>query len=244
MDLNDSIQENKDRLLKENERLNGELKEMGKERFEYLKDICDEIEVPTKYCKKIVNRNIKDCLKAIKQYIASIKTETKKIREEIKTANKFKTEELKKIADKIAKHPEEFESYKNSTYFTLRNKCSFRITTIKDLRDQFDEYPEVKALNETIQKQEDAIEMLKNQLIVIKDAYRLKVRELRTFIKTGNLSEMERDVVYRTLRDLQGSHKKTLKVNRKSVRQDILEAESVIKQVEGEKKKVYGTNLN
>jgi hypothetical protein len=238
-ELSEAIQENKARLLKENDRLNGELKEMGKERFEYLKDICDEVEVPTKYCKKIVNKNIRDCLKEIKEYIKSIREETKKIREQIKLANKFKTDEVKKIADKIAKNPEAFESYKNSAYFSLRNKCSFRITTIKDLRDHFDEYPEVKALNETIQKQEDAIEMLKNQLSVIKDSYRLKVRELRDFIKTGNLSELERSSIYRTLRDLQASHKKTMKITRKSVRSDVIEAEKIIKKVEGEKKKVY-----
>jgi hypothetical protein len=238
-ELSGPIEENKARLLKENDRLNGELKEMGRERFEYLKEICDEVEVPTKYCKKIVNKNIRDCLKEIKEYIKSIREETKHLRKEIQSANKFKTDEVKKIADKIAKNPEAFESYKNSAYFTLRNKCSFRITTIKDLRDHFDEYPEVKALNETIQKQEDAIEMLKNQLSVIKDSYRLKVRELRDFIKTGNLSELERSAIYRTLRDLQASHKKTMKITRKETRHDIVAAEELIKKVEGEKKKVY-----
>ena len=241
-DVNGSIQENKERLLKENDRLNGELKEMGKERFEYLKDICDEVELPTKYCKKIVNKNIRDCLKEIKEYIKSIREETKNIRKEIQLANKFKTDEVKKIADNIAKNPGLFESYKNSAYFTLRNKCSFRITTIKDLREHFDEYPEVKVLNETIQKQEDAITMLKNQLLVIKDSYRLKVRELRDFIKNGNLSELERSAIYRTLHDLQGSHKKTMRITRKKTRRDILESEEIIKKVEGERKKVY-TNL-
>ena len=240
-EFNESIQENKDRILKENEQLTGELKEMGKERFEYLKNICDEVDLPKKYCKKIVNRNIRDCLKEIKGYIKSIKDETKKIRKEITSTNKFKTEELKKIADKIEKNPELFESYKNSAYFSLRNKCSFRITTIKDLRDHFDEYPEVKALNETIQKQEDAIEIMKNQLIVIKDSYRLKIRELRTFMKTGNLNELERSTIYSTLRDLQKFHKKTLQVTRKSTSHDIVEAEKVIKNVEGQKKKVYAT---
>ena len=241
-DVSGPIQENKERLLKENDRLNGELKEMGKERFEYLKDICDEVELPTKYCKKIINKNIRDCLKEIKEYIKSIREETKNIRKEIQLANKFKTDEVKKIADNIAKNPGLFESYKNSAYFTLRNKCSFRITTIKDLREHFDEYPEVKVLNETIQKQEDAITMLKNQLLVIKDSYRLKVRELRDFIKNGNLSELERSAIYRTLHDLQGSHKKTMKITRKKTRRDILESEEIIKKVEGERKKVY-TNL-
>ena len=239
-ELNGSIQEYKDRILKENDRLNGELKEMGKERFEYLKDICDKVELPTKYCKKIVNKNIRDCFKEIKEYINSIKEETKKIREEIKSANKFKTVELKKIAVKIEKNPELFETYKKSAYFTLRNKCSFRITTVKDLREHFDEYPDVKVLNETIQKQEDAIEMLKNQLVVIKDSYRLKVRELREFIKNGNLSDIERLSIYSILRNMQSSHKKTLKITRKDVHKDIVNAEIVIKAVEKEKKKVYG----
>jgi hypothetical protein len=67
----------------------------------------------------------------------------------------------------------------------------------------------------------------------------LKVRELREFIKTGNLSELERLSVYSTLRNIQASHKKTLKKTQKEVRQDILVAEEVIKGVEGQKKKVY-----
>ena len=237
--ITESLYDKKQELQLQNDRLNGELKEVGKERFIHLKDICDDIDIPTKYCKKIIQQNIKTCLEEIKEYINSIKEKTKKIREEIKLGNKYKTNELKRIGDMIKENPDKFDKYKNSAYFSLRSNCSFRITTIKELREHFDDYPEVKILNENIEKNKDSIILLKNQIVVLKDSYRVKVRQLREFIKMGHLNDLEKMGIQRSLIDLRKEHNKTMKITKKRVNREITDTESVIKTIEKEKKGVY-----
>ena len=235
----ESLYDKKQELQLQNDRLNGELKEVGKERFTHLKDMCDDIDIPTKYCKKIIQQNIKTCLQEIKEYITSIKEKAKKLREEIKLGNTYKTNELKRITDMIKANPEKFEKYKNSAYFTLRNTCSFRITTIKELRDHFDEYPEVKILNQNIQKNKDSIILLKNQIVVLKESYRFRVRQLHEFIKLGDLSDLEKISIRRSLIDLRKEHNKTMKNTKKKVNKEISDTEGVIKEIEKERKGVY-----
>ena len=230
----------KQRLEENMEKINGELKEMGKERFIGLKTVCDDIELPKKFCNKIVNRNIAACVKEIKEYIKSFKNEANLLRKQIKDANAFKTAELNKIKMRIEENPEEFENYMNSAYVTLRDKCSYRISTVKELKEYFNEHPDVKILDDKIRENEEQIEMSKNKVGVIKDAYRLKLQELKTFLK-DDLSDLERSVIQRTIIDIKNAHTKGLKTTRKQVKNRIDDAQEAIKYAEKSKKTIYRT---
>jgi hypothetical protein len=231
----------KEQAEKMNDKLKGELSEMGKERFNYLKSICNEQDVPAKICKKIINKNIKELTGEIKEYIKSIKSQLEVIKSEIKKASSEKTQGLEKIKKNIEANPEDFEKYKSSTYFSIRTLCSKRTKTNKQLSDQLQRHPDVVKYNTEIQQHEDHIQMLKNKLALDTKAYKAQIKQLKKSLKSPGLSDLEKAMIELTIKDHQANFKTTRKVNAKQLKTDLEEDTKAIKDITKAKKDIYKT---
>jgi hypothetical protein len=231
----------KEQVEKTNDKLKGELSEMGKERFNYLKSICDEAELPMKLCKKIINKNIKELTSEIKEYIKSIKSQLEVIKKEIKTASSEKTQGLEKIKKNIEANPEDFEKYKSSTYFSLRTLCGKRTKTNKQLLDQLQTHPDVIKYNTDIQEHEDHIKMLKNKLALDTKAYKAQIKQLKKSLKSPGITDLEKSMIELTIKDHQSNFKTTRKLNAKQLKIDLEEDTKAIKDITKAKKDIYKT---
>jgi len=231
----------KEQVEKTNEKLKGELSEMGKERFNYLKTICNEEEIPMKLCKKIVNKNIKELTGEIKEYIKSIKYQLEVIKNEIKKASSEKTQGLEKIKKNIEANPEEFEKYKSSTYFLLRTLCGKRTKTNKELFDQLQKHPDVIKYNADIREHEDHIKMLKSKLQLDTKAYKSQIKQLKKSLKIPGITDLEKSIIELTIKDHQSNFKTTRKITAKQVKQDLEADTKAIKDINKAKKGIYKT---
>jgi hypothetical protein len=239
--LDENLVKMKEDAEKVNEKLDGELSELGNERFNYLKSLCDipSDEVPTKVCKKIISKNIKELSGEIKEYVKSIKTQLKQIRSEIKSVTSEKTKGLEKIKENIEKHPEQFERYKNSTYFSLRTICGKRTNTNKQLLEHLKEHPSIIKYNAEIKEHEEHIDILKNRLQLDTEAYNLRLKQLRLALKTPDLTDLEKSVIKLVMKDHTKQFKTTRKVNVKEMNHDLEEDMNAIKTLTAEKTAVY-----
>jgi hypothetical protein len=231
----------KEQIEKTNDKLKGELSEMGKERFNYLKSICDENEdeLPKKICKKIITKNIKELTSEIKDYIKSIKSQLDVIKQEVKKVSSEKTEGLEKIKKNIEKNPEDFQQYKSGTYFSLRSLCGKRTKTNKQLLDHIQDHPDIIKYNADIQEHEEHIKMLKNRLKLDTKAYKGQIKQLKKILKTPDISDLEKSVIEMTIKDHQRNFKTTRKLMSKQVKEDLEEDTKAIKYINKEKKDIY-----
>jgi hypothetical protein len=236
---NESVMKLKEQAEKMNEKLKGELSEMGKERFNYLKAICDEEEVPMKLCKKIITKNVKALTSEIKEYIKSIKSQLEVIKSEIKKVSSEKTKGLEKIKKNIEQNPEDFEKYKNSTYFSIRTFCGKRTRTNKELLDQLETHPDVVKYNAEIKEHEDHIQMLKNKLALDTKAYKEQIKQLKKSLKSPGLSDLEKSMIELTIKDHQANFKTTRKLNTKQLKTDLEQDTKAIKYIKKAKKDIY-----
>ena len=233
----------KEQAEKTNDKLKGELSEMGKERFNYLKSIChdNEDEVPMKLCKKIITKNIKRLTGEIKTYIKSIKSQLEVIKKEIKKASSEKTEGLAKIKKNIQANPQDFEKYKSSTYFSIRTLCGKRTKTNKQLSDQLQTHPDVVKYNTEIQEHEDHIKMLKNKLGLDVKAYKAQIKQLKHALNAEGITDLEKSMIELTIKDHQNNFKTTRKVNAKQIKDDLEKDTKIIKDINKTKKDIYKT---
>jgi hypothetical protein len=237
----ENVMKLKEQAEKMNDKLKGELSEMGKERFNYLKSICNEEDVPMKLCKKIINKNIKALTSEIKEYIKSIKSQLEVIKSEIKKVSSEKTQGLEKIKKNIEQNPEDFEKYKSSSYFSIRTFCGKRTRTNKELLNQLQTHPDVVKYNAEIKEHEDHIQMLKNKLALDTKTYKAHIKELKKSLKSPGLSELEKSMIELTIKDHQSNFKTTRKLNAKQLKTDLEEDTKAIKDITKAKKDIYKT---
>jgi len=241
-DVDENIVKLKDQAEKASELLTDELSEMQKERFQYLRKKCETSQndiLSKNRCNKIINSNIKNLVGEIKEYVKSIKSQMKTINVELQKVAKSKTKGLESIRKNIETHPEDFENYKNSTYFSLRTICGKRVRTNKELLENLKEHPKIIKYNAEIKEHEDHIEMMKNRLKIDNEAYKLRLKQLRDFLRTSELSDLERSVIQLTIKDHQKKFRKTKKITAKTIQDDLEDDQEAIKLLEDNKKEVY-----
>ena len=240
--LRSAVDENltamKERAQEAAEKMDDELSEMQKERFQYLKKKCS-LKITQKTCNKIVNSNISKLVSEIKTYVASIKDQIKKINSEIKAVSKERTRGLESIKKNIEKHPKEFEDYQNSTYFSLRTICGKRVRTNKELLENLKTHPKIVKYNNAIRQHEEHIEMMKNKLKMDNEAYTLRLKQLRDFLRRDDISDLEQSVIRLTIKDHQKNFRKTKKRESYIIQEEMADDIDAIKLLEDNKKEVY-----
>jgi hypothetical protein len=220
------------------DKLDGELTELDKTRFQHLKKACEyHDEIPKKKCETIVNRNIGSLVREVKDYVKGVRAESKKIRADIKTAKGGKKDALQNIKNKILKYPAIFDTYKKSTYATLRSACSTSIKTSSQFLDAVKDIPEVQELNRKISDFKEEIDAIENQKAASKDVLKLKIKRAKEMLRDPELAPLERSVLELTIRAYQKERRKTAKNN--DIVLEIEDLKKDINAVEQEKKKVF-----
>jgi len=235
---NDNLIKLKEQITTETNKLQGEISEMGKERFNYLKSKCENefSDIPTKTCNKIINNNIKGLVADIKAYVKSIKEQVSNIKSEVKTITTEKMNTLEKIKKNIENNPEKFEKYKNSAYYSLRTLCSTR--TNKHFLEVLKTHPEIIEYNSKIKEQEDHIQMLKNKLVLDNDVYKLKLKQLKNALKQPGMNDLETSILKLTIKDHQSTFRKTKKLSLNEIKKEIEHDNNIIKSLNDSKKEV------
>jgi len=229
--LDTNVVELKNQVEEENKKLEGELGDVSAKKFGFLKDnICGDISGKEKnQCVKIINNNIRSMVSEAKNHVKEIREKIKDIKEQIIHRGKMKKSALAEVRDNIEKYGDQYEEYKNTLLFELKDKCSVKMSN----KSNFDEHPELQQYIQKIKNYNDEIAELHNQLKNQADNYKQRIKHLNNLLKT-DLNNTERNVVKMTLREERSLHNKTIKLRKtevdgavKVIKADISETEKV-----------------
>jgi hypothetical protein len=222
------------------DKLEGELAELDKSRFQNLKELCNDYEeIPKKKCETIVNRNISALVKETKEYVKTVKEQSKKIRSDIMSSKSDRQTMLRDIQNRILKYPELFAKYKTSTYAALRNACSSTIRTSEQFLDAVKEIPEVQELNQRINDYKQEIDVLENHAGISKDVFKRKLKQIKEMLKDKELAPLERSVLELTLRISKKEFRKTMKNESSETKLKTEKFQKEIKAIESDRSKVF-----
>ena len=222
-------------------KMEGELGEMDKDSFNYLKKKCEHVDaLPNKICQKIIQTNIRELAKEVKSYTQSIRDQIRVLKKEMLNASKMKQKGLDDIKKNIERYPDEFENYKNGAYFSVRTICGKRIHTNKELLDNLKEHPRIIKYNKEIKVYEDNIEMIRNRLKIETESYNKKMKELKMALKKeNNLSDLEKSVIKLIIKESKTTFQKTQKKHANQVREELEDHTYSINLLQDKKKEVY-----
>jgi hypothetical protein len=218
--------------------LEGDLAEIDANRFAHLEKKCDNTTLKKSICVKIVKRNIRELIAQIKAYKKSIKDKIKQIKDETKLTSNYKKTEFEKIKTNIERFPEEYEKYKKSAFFIIKNECGKTIKTNEEILEAIASHPEIIKYNEKMKQNEEYIDELKTSLKIDSDAFKLKMKELRELLKT-DLTDIESSVVKMTIRETEKNHKNNRKNITKKMNENIVESKIIIQGLKKTKNKKY-----
>jgi len=165
--------------------IDSDLKELTTDRFGFLYDKCKDIENASakKKCRKMVKSNITLLLAEAKDHVAEIKNAIKDLRLKVKDSRIFKTRALKSASGKIELNKDKYEKFKSSPYYTIKYKCSEKITRESDLDQQAAVDPEVLRLDAQIAAMDMEIHMLNENLKTEMAAFNARFKRLRELLR-------------------------------------------------------------
>ena len=232
--LDSDILELKDQLVEENKKIQGEISEINAKKFAFMKDeICGELEGPSqKLCDKIVNKNIRELVQAAKDELKDIRDKIKQVREEIKIKGASKRDTLMGIKGNMVNLEAEYEEYKKTLLYQIKNKCAMKITD----KNQFDAHPVIQQYNLQIQQHNNELQDLDNQLKNLSENYKKRMKHLRTLLK-HDLNDVERSVINMVIRDERKTYRVTMKMRKKETVQSKKLIITDISNVEKDRKK-------
>jgi hypothetical protein len=230
----------KEQIAENIQKIDEDLGDLDTSKFEALHDVCNEYEgKANKSCKKVVRENIRKLLKEAKAEVQQIRDSIKSIREEIKNKNLFKTESLAKIKENLEKNPEEYNKFKATMYYNLKQKCGKIVKTSDDLKEAIKEHPIIVDLNNQIGEYDEKIaelqEKLKSDLLV----YKKRVLQIKELMKT-ELTQLEKNVLRLVLRDERKTQRKMNRMAEKETEEKINDFNKTKKNIEKKKRKKTG----
>ena len=213
--LDSNVGELKQQIKDKMVTIDTDLTDLDKNRFNSLYDKCENLEEkPKKACERVVRENIRLLIAEVKGHTSKIKDEIKEMKEELKNKNLFKKEKLGEIRDNIESYENEYNKYKSSVYYTIRNECGKTIKSMADLKKALAENPDIIAYDHTLEQLNLRILELNGGLQQSIENNKKRIAHLRRLLRT-NLSELEASVIRLTIRDDRKSMAKIIKEQRK-----------------------------
>jgi len=230
----------KEQIAENIKKIDDDLGDLDTSKFQALHDVCDEYEgKANKSCKKVVRKNISKLLKEAKAEVQTIRDSIKSIREEIKNKNIFKTKSLAEIKENLEKNPEEYNKFKATMYYNLKQKCGKVVKNSDDLKEAIKEHPIIVDLNNQIGEYDEKIaelqEKLKSDLLV----YKKRVLQIKELMKT-ELTQLEKNVLRLVLRDERKTQRKMNRMAEKETEEKINDFNKTKKNIEKKKRKKTG----
>jgi hypothetical protein len=236
--LETNVEDLKADIEKANKKLEGELGQVSNAKFAFLKDeVCGDLTGKSKSeCTKVVNENIRQLVKEAKEYAAEIRNKIKDMNNIIKERKKLKGTAIKDIGQNIKKYQGEYEKYKTSLLYELKDKCSKKVVSGEKLKEELNEHPVIKQYNESIEKYNKEIDDLDNDIKMMKENYKIRMKHLRELLKS-ELTDTERNVVNMIVRDERKTYTKNLRNKQRSTQKASKVIKEDLKKIEREKAK-------
>jgi hypothetical protein len=239
--MSSDINQLKNQIIENNNKLKGELSEVNTNMFSFLKkEICNGLENKSlKQCETLVKRNIKQMVAEAKDEIKVIRDSIKEIRELVKQRNLARKESLSGIKQNTEQFVEDYDKYKNTVLYALKNNCGVKINGSSKLNELVKQHPVIKSYDEEIELYNVKIQELQNKLKLDVLQYKKKLEKLKLLLKE-DLSDLERSVIKMTIRDERKTQRNLLKLKRKEnivIEKDLKDS---IRETEKRRKKKYG----
>jgi len=222
--LDTNVSDLKEQIEEENKKLEGELGQVNAQKFGFLKDeICGDKTSKTQ-CIKIVNAGIRDMVLEAKDQVKDIRKKIKEIRERIKERGQMKKTALAEVKSNIEKYADQYEKYKNSLLYDLKDSCAIKVGDKSNLEENLHKHPVIHKYDLLIQEYNNEINDLQEQLKNFTKNYKKRMEHLKHLLKT-DLNDNERTVVNSAIREEQKEYGSMIRLKRK----ETLKAEKVIK---------------
>jgi hypothetical protein len=234
------IQENLEKVVREME---NELTVLTKKHFEaiFYESCSEHTDLSAKQCKTVINKNIVDLMKEIKGYINTVKKQIADIKRELLELKKGKQRKLVLINRKIKENPMLFNTYKLSTYASIRTNCSSKTLSGTQFMEAINGLPEIVEINQEIQANKDAIMALERQMVVEIQGFKMRIKQMKESLKDKNIAPVQRMEIELSVRDSQKDFRKTKKEISGNIQDQIKEEKEKIKKAEKSKQEIYKT---
>ena len=227
--MSSDVSDLKNQIVENNKELQSDLNDLDANRFGYLKDKCEGLEgSQLKKCNQLVNRNIRELVSDAKDEIRRIRENIKETRDLIKNRNLFRREKMAEIENNIERSAEDYAKYKESLFYSLKNKCSIKASSGTALKELTKEHPAIIKYDREIAEYEDRILNLKMNLKNDMSNYKKTLASMRKMMKSG-VTEIERGVLKLSIENEKKVHGKTFKIKRKQMNAGIKVLKKTIK---------------
>ena len=225
-----------EQMEKEEKDIDAEFQDLEASRFYALRDLCNEYEGAIKKgCLKIANQNIKDLVSEAKDYTKLVKNKIKQLKDTIGGKKKFKQDILKKLSNLKKTDPTKVKEFEDSLYYVLKYDCGKVISKKGPIDNTILQHPQVQEIQQKLDAYKTHISDLDDQLNVMVANHKKKLRELKTMLRSGELSQLETFVVKDAIKIEQSNHKKTLKLRKKQIS---VESKDLVAQQQSTKKEL------
>jgi len=228
----------KKRIIKENEQIAGDLKDLDATRFYALRDKCEEYEGPVKKgCMKVANATIKSLIQEAKESTKAIRETIKTIREEIKNKNLFKKTALADIKERVAQSPEDLVKFKEGMFYVLKYKCGKKVSSTDDQDEWTNDHPTVARINAEIAAYNSRIEGLDQTLKSDLLSHQTRIKQIKQLMRQPYTNDLEKSVLKLTIKDIRKTFRKTSVQAKKRATLEKKELTKTRKTLEKDKKK-------
>jgi hypothetical protein len=216
--MNPNVVDLQEKIAETNKKLQGELSDLDKNKFKFLKnEICNELEGKTKsQCEKIVNNNIKLLVNEAKAEVKNIRDEIKEMKEMIKQRNAVKKEALGNIKLNIETLNDEYEKYKGTTIYSIKNNCGVKVSEVVPLKTLIKQHPIIMQYDNEINEYNNKIQQLHDNLKLDINSYKQKINNLKKLMKM-DLNDLEKRVVSMNIRDVRKTQREVMKIKNKEM---------------------------
>jgi hypothetical protein len=248
----ESIANIEQEIQNENSKFTDELLEANKFMFAHLHEKCENLDGKRikKQCKRIVKRNIKSLLGEIKDKQNEIKTNIAVLKDKIKFSKEIKKDIFLQIKANMEVDEDEFILFKNSPYYTIRQKCGKKTKMLADLKERLREHPKIIEYERRINNYNMEIEDLRVRLEYKIVAHKEKVKKIKNMLK-DDFNELEKNVLSTNIRTQKKLNKVLVKHNKQDTRKEVKhlinkrrKTMKKIKTFTADKKKYFKHKLN
>jgi len=206
--MDSDVMDIREKIAKENNKIDEEIKDTKAKDFDYLKEKCDEFEdaKSQRECNKIVKENIREIMKNMKESVKDVKDAVNELKEQISFKKELKKEFIENIKKNIEDESGDYEKYKDSLYYSIK-KCGKKITNLEELRAAVKHHPAIVEFDNQLHEVDEKIVQMNQNLQNTLLSYKKRMADLKKLAKE-DLSQLEKNVVNLVIKDERKTMKK------------------------------------
>ena len=142
------------------------------------------------------------------------------MKDKIKFSKEMKKDIFLQIKANMEVDEDEFILFKNSPYYTIRQKCGKKTKMLADLKERLREHPKIIEYERRINNYNMEIEDLRVRLEYKIVAHKEKVKKIKNMLK-DDFNELEKNVLSTNIRTQQKLNKVLVKHNKQDTRKEV-----------------------